>query len=440
MSQPIERRDLFRGMVAAGAAAYLGSVTAMAEQNTAVANPAGAVKDRPVEWPIWDDSEASGLLEVLNTGKWGRTSNGPWIKRFEAAFAETMQAKYCLATASGTTALLTAMGALNIGPGDEVILPPYTFVATFNAITSNFALPVFVDSDINTFQIDTRKIKDKLTDNTRLLVPVHIGGSVADVDAVQSIAKARNISMIEDACQAPLAQWRGKPVGTTGLAGCISFQTTKNISSGEGGAILTDDEDFANRCFNFHTPNGGKAGVSHGRGSNYRITEFQAALLLVQLSRAEANAKVRDENALYLNKHLAEIPGITPAALTSGCTRSAWHLYMWRYDKERFANLPRAAFIRELGNAGVPASSGYGMLNKTPHVQALANNPHYQRLYGKERMAQWLDANQCPVNDQLCEQAVWLTQDRLLGTRKDMDHIVQTIADIQKRAPSISAT
>jgi perosamine synthetase len=183
MSTSIDRRDLFRGAVAAGAATYLASTVASVvnAQDGASLNAKLTANKAHIDWPVWDDAEAHGLLDVLNSGKWGRPSNGRWIKEFEAAFASTMQAKHCLATASGTTALLTSMGALNIGPGDEVILPPYTFVATFNAITSSFALPVFVDSDIETFQIDATKVHSKLTDNTKLLVPVHIGGSVADV-------------------------------------------------------------------------------------------------------------------------------------------------------------------------------------------------------------------------------------------------------------------
>jgi dTDP-4-amino-4,6-dideoxygalactose transaminase len=393
-----------------------------------------------VDWPYWDDAEAQGLLDALNSGKWGRPGGGKWVAQFESAFGAAMQARYCLATASGTTALLTSLGALNIGPGDEVLLPPYTFVATFNAITHSFALPVFVDSDPETFQIDASKIAAKINDQTKTIIPVHIGGSVADMDAVLSAAQARKIPVIEDACQAPLAQWRNRPVGTWGLGGCLSFQTSKNISSGEGGAVLTNDEEFFNRCFNFHTPGGGKSVESLGRGSNYRLTEFQAATLLVQLSRAESHAKTRDENATYLNQMFAEIPGIQPAKLTAGCTRSAWHLYMWRYDPKQFANLSRAGFLKELAKEGIPASSGYTPLNSSAHVRALANNPHYLRIYGKATMEQWAQRNACPVNDRLCEEAVWFTQDKLLGTKADMERYAKAISNIQMRAPSLTKT
>ncbi len=437
-SSHLLRRDLIVG--AAAAAAYLGSSgqQAVAAQ---VAVPAGTneqasrrlTSDKSnVDWPVWDDHEAEGLLDILNSGKWGRTSGARKLLEFEAKFGAAMKAKHCLATSSGTTALLTTIGAMGIGPGDEVILPPYTFVATFNAITNSYALPVFVDSDAASFQIDATKVDAAISANTKLLLPVHIGGSVADLDQLKNISSQRGISMIEDACQAPLAAWRGQPVGTHGLAGCFSFQASKNLTCGEGGAVLTNDDDFAQRCISFHTPGGGKGITSVGRGANYRMTEFQAALLLAQFVRLEQQAQLRDANAAYLTSMLEKIPGIAPAKLSSGCTRSAWHLYMFRYDKERFGGMTRADFLKALARSSVSASSGYTSLNRSAHVQALATNPHYERIYGKETMANWLTRNNCPVNDQLCEEAVWFTQTKLLAERTEMERIAEVISQIQQ--------
>jgi dTDP-4-amino-4,6-dideoxygalactose transaminase len=443
MSVSINRRTLLAGAAAVGMTTCVRSVSARQEPQKAAATvTAGTARSSSktvVEWPIWDNKEEEGLLDVLNSGTWGRTSGGRKVPAFEAAFAEKMKAKYCLATSSGTSALLTTLGALGIGPGDEVIIPPYTFVATFNAITHSFALPVFADSDPETFQIDPKKMEAAITPNTKLLMPVHIGGSVADMDAIDAIAKARNIPIIEDACQAPLAEYRGIPVGTRGLGGCFSFQASKNINAGEGGAVITNDEQFANQCFNFHTPGNPKpTRPSLGRGSNYRITEFQAALLLAQLSRLEEHSQIREKNAAYLSELLKGIPGISPAKLSTGSTRSAWHLYMFRYDASQFANLSRAAFIKELGKQGIAASTGYDKLNQTSHVKAIANNPHYHRVYGKDYMARWAEKNVCPANDQLCEQAIWFGQRKLLTQQSDMDQIAKAIADIQKRAPKLA--
>ena len=427
MSTSWNRREFIGGAASAGAAAGL------FRPGTAAASAPAAPEKAKVTWPVWGEPEETELLAVLNSGKWGRGRGGGRLEAFESALADWMKARYCLATSSGTTALMTTMGALGIGPGDEVILPPYTFVATFNAITVGYALPVFVDVDPETFQIDPGKIAAAITPETRALLP----GSIWN--AIGKVADAHKIPVIEDACQALLAELRGQPVGTTGLAGCLSFQASKNVTSGEGGAILTNDEAFANLCFNFHTPGGPKPGASPGRAANFRMTEFQAGLLLAQLTRLDQQAKTRDANAAYLTETLSQIPGIAPARLVPGCTRSGWHLYMFRYDSEKFAGLPRARFLQELAKAGVPASGGYSSLNNSDHVRALADNPRYKRVYGEAAMTRWLEANQCPVNDKLCQEAVWFTQTTLLKPRADMTRIAEAIADIQKRAGDLAA-
>lgn len=437
MKSTLSRRT-FIGTTAAGLS--LGLARSAAADAPAAAPSAAKAITKPVsEWPLWDNRDEKALLDVLHSGRWGRTAGGATkVKEFETAFSTRMKARYCVATSSGTTALLTSLGALNIGPGDEVVLPPYTFVATFNAITANFALPVFADSDAASFQIDPAKMAAAITPATRLLLPVHIAGSTADLDAISALAKARGITLLEDACQAPLAEWRGQPVGTTGIGGCFSFQASKNLTSGEGGAVLTNDENFADLCYNFHTPGGPKPAPSLGRSANFRLTEFQAALLLAQMTRLEEQAKTRDVNAAHLSSLLRQIPGTAPAALYSGSTRSAWHLYMFRYDATKFSGLTRAKFLQALAKEGIAASSGYTSLNTSTHVKALASNPHYQRIYGQKAMAAWVDRNQCPVNDRLVEEAVWLSQTKLLAPKAEMERIASVIAGIQKRSGELS--
>ncbi len=433
----IDRRQLLTGGLALSAVACAQAVRSDAAplENPGATSTSHRLTpaERPVSWPVWDDSDAGGLLDVLNSGRWGRGA-GKRVAEFEERWRETMQAQHCVATSSGTTALMTALGALNVGPGDEVILPPYTFVATFNVITDYFALPVFVDSDLESMQIDASKIEQAITDNTKLLLPVHIAGTPADLDAIGRVAQQKNVPFIEDACQAPLAVWRGQPVGTRGLGGCFSFQASKNLTAGEGGAVLTNDADFANRCYDFHSPGGGRSGGTLGRGANFRMTEFQGGILLTQLARFEAQAKLRDENATYLSKMLSEIPGIRPAKLYDGCDRSGWHLYMFHYDPQAFGGRPRDQFLAELRAAGVSASPGYSPLNSSKHVLALAENPHYQKIYGSDFMAGWAERNACPVNDQLCQQAVWFTQTTLLGKPGDMERIAAAIDQVHRAA------
>jgi perosamine synthetase len=439
MSRFFSRRKLLAGSVAISAVACTKTTGAATtptgptvdDKSTTDAN--ANLRHGKSDWPVWNATEESGLSQVLNSGVWGRLG-GNKVAEFEKVWAEKMQARFCIATSSGTSALLTALGALNIGPGDEVIMPPYTFVATFNVITNSFALPVFVDSDLQSFQIDPSKMVAAITSNTKLLLPVHIGGSTFDIDAVSAISKEKKIPFIEDACQAHLASWHGKPVGTHGMAGCFSFQASKNLNAGEGGAVLTNNEDFANRCFNFHTPGGPRPAASDGRGSNFRMTEFQGSLLLSQYARVERQSQRREENAKYLSQLLSKIPGIYPAKLYGPCDRSAWHLYMFRYDKSQFGGMTRQNFLTELSKEGVSASSGYTPLNQTKHVQAIANNPHYKKIYGTDFMARWLEKSRCPVNDQLCNEAVWLTQNSLLVERSEMERIAASIDKIKRRA------
>lgn len=444
---PLNRRAFLRDTATAGTA--LAAVAAAPRSlRAAEARPAklGGTPTRTAPfpgWPVQDATEEKALLETLHGGQWYR-GTGHAVAKFERAFAQLTGARHCVATSGGTTALSTALGALDLGPGDEVLLPPYTFVATYNVIVLDYALPVFVDVDRETFQIDAAKIPAAITPRTRAIIPVHIGGSPADLDAVLAAAAPRKIPVIEDACQAHLAEWRGRMVGTWGLAGCFSFQASKNLNAGEGGAVLTQDDAFAANCASFHSQGRARAMPGYGmsysgtRGSNYRLTEFQGNLLLAQMTRVVEQTRRRTENADYLTRLLGEIPGIRPARLHAGVTRSAYHLYMFRYDPAAFAGLDRAKFLAALSAEGVPCSSGYGPLPREAYVLGLARNPHYQRIYGEARMKEWAESQVCPQNDLLCQEAVWFTQNMLLGPRGDMDQIAEAIRKIQKHAAELA--
>ncbi len=441
-------RRKFLGTVTAGAALAGGAPRRLRAQSSA---GAGASKGlallggTPVRrtpfpsWPVADEREERALVELIRSGKWFRGKN---VDAFEAAYATLTGAKHCLATANGTSALITSLAALGVGAGDEVIVPPYTFVATVNTVLLMHALPVFVDSDLETFQIDARKIDQAITSNTRAILPVHLGGSVADLDAILETANKRGVPVIEDACQSHLAEWRGRKVGTYGRTGCFSFQASKNLNSGEGGAILTADEALVETCYRFHNNSRGRRNTGadfsyRTPGANLRMTEFQAALLLAQMTRLETQSKTREQNAAYLTGLLKEIPGISPARMHEGCTRNAYHLYMFRYDGSRFAGLPRAAFLKALGAEGVPASGGYSPLNKEPFLEAALSTPGYRKLYSKQQLETSLDGSRCPQNDRLCSEAIWLTQTMLLGPRKDMDDVADAVRKIQAQAAQL---
>ncbi len=452
MNKQVSRRNFLGTVVAGGALA--GTPTAHARRSASgQPGPALSASTGPAllggtpvrrtpfpSWPVADAREEDALVRVVRSGKWFR---GEQVAAFETAYASLTGATHCLATANGTSALITSLAALGVGPGDEVIVPPYTFVATVNAVLLMHALPVFVDTDIETFQIDARKLEPAITGNTRVVLPVHLGGSAADLDTIMEVARRRGVTVLEDACQAHLAEWRGRKVGTYGRAGCFSFQASKNLNSGEGGAILTNDDALAEACYRFHNNSRGRRNTGddfsyRNSGANLRMTEFQAALLTAQMTRLEAQASARDENGAHLTRLLAQIPGITPARPYDGCTRNAYHLYMFRYDPSRFSGLSRAAFLKALGAEGVPASGGYSPLNKEPFLENALSSQGFQTMYSKARLDAWRAQNRCPQNDRLCTEAIWLVQTMLLGPRQDMEDIAEAVRKVQAHAPQLA--
>jgi len=423
------------GAVVAGAS---GSVTLGSTSDDKLAALGGTpVRNTPFpSWPVIGEKEEKDLIETLRGKRWNRIG-GSVVEKFEKVWAEQLGARHCLATSSGTSALVCSVNALEIGPGDEVIVPPYTFVATVNPVLLNHALPVFVDTDRETSQIDASKIERAITTRTRAIIPVHLGGSVANLDAILPIAKKRNLFIIEDACQSHLAEWRGRKAGTLGDLGCFSFQASKHLNSGEGGAVVSDNASLIEICKSFHNQGRGEmnAGMGYVRnGDNRRLTEFQGALLLAQLTRLEEQAKTREQNAAYLTKMLREIPGITPARMYEGCTRNAYHIYMLRYDANHFSGLARERFLKALRAEGIPCSSGYTPLNKEPFLKNTLGSRAFRYIYSPKVIADLEERNRCPENDRLCQEAVWFSQTVLLGGRPDMDQIAEAIRKIQKQA------
>ena len=388
------------------------------------------------EWPIWDRDAEEEILSVLRSGNWFRL-RGTKVVEFEKKYAELMGAKRCLATASGTTALLVALHVLGVDAGDEVLVSPYTFIATYNVVFLTKALPVFVDTDQETFNMNPAKIEERITERTKAILPVHILGLPCDMDKINAIAKKHNLVVIEDACQAWLAEYRGKKCGTLGDLGCFSFQNSKNLPAGEGGAVIGNDDEIMDRCFSHHNcgrPYGSVKATSKYPiiGSNRRMQEFQAVILMSQMKRILKDADTRLENALYLTSKIKDIPGIIPYKLCDGATRSAYHLYPFRYKKEYFDDVPREKFLDAMRAEGIPCSVGYGPQNKDGLIEEALNSRGYQRLFSNERLKKYREENHLPDNDQLCKEAVWFTQNMLLGTKRDMDDIADAMVKVYK--------
>jgi dTDP-4-amino-4,6-dideoxygalactose transaminase len=387
-------------------------------------------------WPVWDEREEQALLGVLRSGAWGMV-HGNAVAEFEQAWAAFQQAQYCVAVVNGSSALEVALRALDLEPGDEVIMPAYTFVATAAAALLAGALPVFADIDQDTFELDPAAVAAAVTPRTRAVIPVHIAGCPPDMDAMLALAKRHGLRVVEDAAQAHGAEWRGRRVGALGDLGTFSFQASKNLNAGEGGAIVTDDEALFQRVWSLH--NVGRTRTEQWRtsgwyqhdllGFNYRLTAFQAALLLAQLTRLEEQMGRREQAARLLDRELAAIPGIRPQARDRRVTAHAHHLYMLRYQAAAFGGRPRADFLAALRAEGVPCSPGYTEpLQRSPAV-VQATETLCRRL---GRPGESL-RRPLPVTERLsAEEGVWLSQSMLLADEEALRHIPEAVAKLQR--------
>lgn len=404
------------------------------------------------KWPVWDKEEESALLEVLHSGKWWRFSYGEGLElrepekgdrsrvvEFQESFAAHHQAQYGIACANGTAAIEILLKALGVGPGDEVVVPAYTFVATAMAVLQVNAVPIFVDIDPQTYNMDPQRVKEAVTSRTKALIPVHFGGQPADMDAILQIAKIRGLFVIEDAAHAHGSEWKGSRVGALGSGGTFSFQSSKNMTAGEGGLITTNRAEIAELCESYLWAGRqqGRPWYEHHRlGWNYRLTEFQGAILLKQLARLDEQNRKREENAGYLTKRLSAIDGIEPLRVDSRTTRHSYHVYMLRYSQEQFGGLPRAKFLQALAAEGVPCLGGYNHpLYRNPMFVKKDFYPRGCPLTCGHYNAE-IDYNSfaslCPVAERACaEEAVWFEHRLLLGDKGDMDDIVEAVGKVQ---------
>lgn len=397
-------------------------------------NGAAPVRTKPYpNWPIYTEEDAQAVSDVILSGKWG-SSKGDRVRALEERFAAFQQARHGIAVTNGTMALVLALQSVGLTPGDEVIVPAYTFIATSNAVLMSNGIPIFVDIDPATYNLDPERVEEAVTPRTRAIMAVHFAGLPADMDRLTEIARRHNLALIEDAAQAHGAQWNGKGVGGIGDISGFSFQASKNLNAGEGGIMLTDNDELAGIAASLVDCGRSNDGIWYGHyrlAGNHRMTEMQGALLLSQMARLEEQAKRRHENGDYLTEQLSRIDGITPTVRPEKADRHARHLYIFKYRAEAFDGVPKSAFIDALKAEGIPCSPGYSLpLYKQP-VYLEKNFGAYMQEAAKE-----IDfgAMHLPETEKACdEEAVWFTQNVLLGDRKDMDDIVRAIAKIRER-------
>lgn len=378
------------------------------------------------QWPVWDEEDAQAVADVVRSGKWFAGS-GTKVREFGEQWAALHNARYAVPCANGTQALEIALRAAGVKAGDEVVTTPYTFIATVAACVQINAVPVFADIDPATFNLDPAAAEAAVTERTRALIGVHIGGNPADLDALTDLCRRKSLILIEDAAQAHLAEWKERRVGAIGDAGTFSFQASKNLNAGEGGVVLTDSEETYEQAWSLTNCGRVRDGGWYEHrmlSGNYRLGELHGALLLSQLRRLADQTRRRSENAAYLAQLLGGIEGVQPLSRDPRVTQHAYHLFIFRYQAAKFGGPSRDEFLALLRAEGIPCSPGYSPLYRSPAFKInTATHPFADRIdYTQIRL---------PEVELACDEAVWLTQPMLLAEREDMEDIAAAIRKIQ---------
>lgn len=385
-------------------------------------------------WPKWPQlgrRERELLDEVFSSGLWGGTGLGPKITELNARFAAYCDAKYGAAVANGTVSMELCLEAWGIGPGDEVIVPAATFFATAIAVHHQGAAVVYADLDPKTANLDPARFEEAISDRTKAVIPVDIGGHPADLDPIVKIARAHGIKVLEDAAQAHGAIYKGRKTGSFGDAGSFSFQQSKNMQSGEGGFITSNDGDLIDRIhysigkFGRGVRDKYAGHIHYNFGWNACITEIQAAIALGQFERLEEQTGRRFENAKLLIAALEGIEGFVPFRYEPYCTRHGHHLFLARFDGERFEGASRTQFLAALNAEGVPASSFYPM-------------PLYEQpLYSAPSRLE-MRFLPCPVTERLCREVLFFEQNLLLAEPDRMAGIAEAVRKLRRHARELS--
>lgn len=447
--QPINRRRFISVASATSAAALASSTIPAYGDVTRKSSKLALLGGEPIRknktWPAWpycDDQVVDAIVKTTKSGIWCRIqSTSGTVPTFEAEYARLLGTKFCVATGSGTQSLHTCVEALGIGAGDEVITSPYTDPGTIAAILASRALPVLADLDTESYQLDPADVERRITENTRAIMPVHMMGQPAHLERILAIAKKHNLKVIEDACQAHLSEYQGKRLGAIGDLGCFSFQTSKTIACGEGGAIIGDDEALMDKCYTVHNHGTSRRGRTEVAGPKYRMNEFQAAVLLGQLAGAVERFERRTANAAYLTARLKDCPGVAPQKLYPGTKTGSFYLYTMSYRKEHFNNIDRSRFFKAIEAEGVSLSPYIERgLHREPWVDHIVQSKVYRKMFSEKRLQQFRDELSCPKCDRVCEEMVMLwASGPLLGTKADMDDIADAILKVYENRDKLAA-
>ena len=389
-------------------------------------------KRRFEPWPVYTDAERSALDDVLTNRNWGgQPFPGKHATAFAKRFAEFHTAKYAQCVNTGTVAIQASLKAIDIQPGDEVLVPAYTWEGTVGPVLLVNAIPVFVDVDAETYCIDAKLIEQAITPKTRAILPVHLGMRFADLDVIMNIAQKHNLKVVEDCAHVHGGMWRGKGAGSIGDLGAFSFQSSKLMTCGEGGIVITNTLEYFERVQSYI--NAGRASVTdefHHRviGFNYRLGEFQAAVLGPQLERLPQQAEVRRANMEYFESRVRTVSGLGLLRPEPRITRTAPYSYVLKYFAEQFKDIPRAAFVAALQLEGIPCD---GLFYEPVYRSSLfpVNPAEYPALsWGRPAPLDLRNMYRCPAAERAAyQEAIWFPHYLFLSDRKDIDTITDAI-------------
>ena len=401
------------------------TVEKQTDTQLALLGGAAMLKREPPAWPFFDESDCQALLDVLQSRTWGGYHES--IGELERRFAEYHGAKYGIATANGTVSLEIALISGGIGAGDEVIVPPITFVASATAIARVGAVPVFVDVDPHTINLNPEACEEAINERTSAIVLVHFAGCPANLDRFKELCERHSLFLIEDCAHAHGASWKNRRVGSFGQFGSFSFQGSKNMTAGEGGILVSNDAELAEKARSISNQGRrtGGAWYEHVRlGTNARLTGFQAAILLRQLERLPRHVAIRMERAARLREGLKEIGGLapTPDAVDERVTAHGYHLFSMRLDEGAFNNAAHSRIIEALQAEGLPITSGY------PH-------PIYRNELFKQHQH---IVHPCPEAEAYCKSSVWLPQNALLSDDEWIDDALAVIRKVRQGAAELA--
>lgn len=385
-------------------------------------------------WPYVDEKVVESIVKTTRSGIWSRIQSATGtVATFEKDFADLIGVGYSVGTGSGTQSLSTCVEALGIGPGDEVITSPYTDMGTISSILTSRALPVMVDLDPDSYQLDPVEVEKRINKNTKAIMPVHIFGLPADMERIMAIAKKYNLKVIEDACQAPLSRYQGKPVGAIGNLGCFSFQASKAITCGEGGAVVGNDQALMDQCYTVQNRGSSRQGRNETIGPKYRMNEFEGAILLGQLPGVKDRFLLRNENADYLSEKLKGFKGLVPQKQYPGTESGSYYHYGMTYNKEHFDGLDRSVFLKAVSAEGVRLGSYIRSgLHRDPWVKHILGLRSYREMYSASRLKEYEEGMHLPNCDRVTDETMvsFAGSGPLLASREEMDAIYDAIMKV----------